>query len=486
MSNIKRSGDVSMHCLHFQAFLEDDLRFFEFLLAMNDNHLMGDVKSDPNAQICWTMPKSKEYYKFKGKFYIASAPIQVTRFPPPKLPSSDLPPAEYWEAERKRQWRNLSDQVRATYTWPSCGDIPKSDSISFSCRSLQCMTEPNVSSGFFRTNSGRPSTDGALQVVHDIAMDNFCLLVYKVTAVEHFNYGVFPPKRTFYRALVLRYEDAALLERTLDLIPLHQLYEEAERNLEEKQDQSLGDEVVRRLLHWFKHEFFTWVDQAMCDYCGGKTISTNSTGPRAEEKSHDAFVVEMYKCLVCGNNTRFPRYNDPRKLLETKKGRCGEWANCFTLCCRAIGVEARLVLDETDHVWTEIYSEFEQRWIHCDSCENAFDQPLLYSEGWKKNLTYCIAFSAEEAIDVTKRYNRGYSEVLKRRNLVGENELSQYLAYLTFENQLRLSESRKIDLGIRRRNEENELEQACNRIHIKDEELIGRQSGKGYQQLALT
>lgn len=30
-------------------------------------------------------------------------------------------------------------------------------------------------------------------------MDNFCLLLYKVTEVEHFDYNVFPPKRTVNR-----------------------------------------------------------------------------------------------------------------------------------------------------------------------------------------------------------------------------------------------------------------------------------------------
>lgn len=53
MSNIRRSGDVSMHSLPFQDFLEDDCRFLLFLLAMNDNLLMGDIKSDPNVKLCW-------------------------------------------------------------------------------------------------------------------------------------------------------------------------------------------------------------------------------------------------------------------------------------------------------------------------------------------------------------------------------------------------------------------------------------------------
>jgi hypothetical protein len=49
---------------------------------------------------------------------------------------------------------------------------------------------------------------------------------------------------------------------------------------------------------------------------------------------------------------------------------------------------------------------------------------LLYSLGWNKKLSYCIAFSTVEALDVTKRYTQGWSDVLKRRNQVREIELA--------------------------------------------------------------
>lgn len=57
----------------------------------------------------------------------------------------------------------------------------------------------------------------------------------------------------------------------------------------------------------------------------------------------------MYILYACVN----ARYNNPEKLLETRRGRCGEWANCFTLCCRAMGLEARYIWDSTGVYMTD-------------------------------------------------------------------------------------------------------------------------------------
>ena len=52
-------------------------------------------------------------------------------------------------------------------------------------------------------------------------------------------------------------------------------------------------------------------------------------------------------------------------------------------------LEARYIMDWTDHVWTEYYSHAHQRWIHLDACEAAYDKPLLYEVTFMPWLTSC-------------------------------------------------------------------------------------------------
>ncbi len=239
----------------------------------------------------------------------------------------------------------------------------------------------------------------------------------------------------------LLYEDAGLQDLALAMMPLEEIYSKAAKNKFDYEKNaplavakrlppwSLMDCSIIAMMSWFKNEFFTWVNNPPCSQCQSATLAVGMTAPTAEESALGASRVELYRCsnIDCSCLERFPRYRDPGILLRTRRGRVGEWANCFALFCRALGARVRWVWTANDHVFIEFYSESQRRWVHADPCENTFDLPRLYSEGksdqwsecftitnlcvsgWGKTLTYAIAFSVDGATDVTRRYVRKVS-----------------------------------------------------------------------------
>lgn len=230
-----------------------------------------------------------------------------------------------------------------------------------------------------------------------------------------------------------QYLNNAVQEAVLEVIPFEKIYSVVE--LQTDGPDAYEDRLVRELLRWFKEDFFTWVNKDTC-LCGNtdqnKIQQLGVLQPLAEERRYGAGTVEMYKCDVCGKTYRFPRYNDPIKLVQTRKGRCGEFANCFYAVLKALGlVPVRYVWCQEDHVWTEYYSQNYRRWIHLDSCENAFNEPLLYCNNWGKKMSYVIGVWDNGIVDLLTKYidARDPSKQLPR-NAIGENDLTSLLSYL--------------------------------------------------------
>ncbi|KAI9272590.1 concanavalin A-like lectin/glucanase domain-containing protein, partial [Sporodiniella umbellata] len=109
--------------------------------------------------------------------------------------------------------------------------------------------------------------------------------------------------------------------------------------------------------------------------------------------------------------------------------------------------------------------------------ERSLWRPLLYSLGWNKKLSYCIAYSNIEAIDVTKRYVQDWNEVLKRRDQISERELDLFLDDLTNKYQKLFSYEKKREINRKRIKELIELQESCQKRMVKNGELLGRQSG---------
>ncbi|XP_028172619.1 peptide-N(4)-(N-acetyl-beta-glucosaminyl)asparagine amidase isoform X3 [Ostrinia furnacalis] len=281
---------------------------------------------------------------------------------------------------------------------------------------------------------------------------------------------------------MIKYEDEELQQLAREEIPLVTLQLMALDRIREHQRKIKTGEInthdlpfdialLMELLGWFKHKYFKWVDKPECNKCGG---ATKYSGSSSMNTPTETCTVELYTCIQCGRSSEFPRFNDPKMLLRTRRGRCGEWANCFTLLCRALGYDTRFVYDTTDHVWCEVFDYDSRTWLHVDPCEAKLNAPLIYSHGWGKKLSYVIAVSRDDVQDVTWRYTTNFKEVLTRRTLVLEHELLAAIMILRERRQRQVSAPRRAHLTRRTLGELAQL--MCER-KPSDYECHGRISG---------
>ncbi len=177
-------------------------------------------------------------------------------------------------------------------------------------------------------------------------------------------------------------------------------------------------ETARAIKVWFKDTFMKWVprggwtpDPITCRRCGeemdmDRIVATSNWKGEEWNANWGLTRIEKWRCR-CGNRFQLPRYNSFSELLETREGRCGEWARLYTAMLVSLGFRARLVIDWfNDHVWTEVYVSIDdvKRWIMVDVSDGLWDAPLTY-ENWGKEFYYIFAFETNgEVVDVTERY----------------------------------------------------------------------------------
>lgn len=285
-----------------------------------------------------------------------------------------------------------------------------------------------------------------------------------------------------------RYEVETLQQKALDSIPSYDIHARAEiLVLQVSKDAATPklayqDALAQALVEWAKQDFLRWVDPVRCSGCSSDTEGCGSGTPsQVEQDEGRAGRVELYRCTrkECqGRITRFPRYSKLEKLLETRTGRCGEFAAIFMLLLRALGFRARYVWNSEDHVWNEYYSDALQRWVHIDSCESARGKELLYDIGWGKKMRYCIAFGPTGASDVTRAYVSDWPATLSMRDRIAERDLQAHLAGIRQRRRAHLAEGEREDLRREDAAEEQWLQNASARLEAaKLETMSGRTSG---------
>lgn len=277
---------------------------------------------------------------------------------------------------------------------------------------------------------------------------------------------------TFGNAPV-RWENTELLNQALKEIDMETIHREADeeserfislarrRRDETKSEWGYQDCIIRAHSTYFRQSFFARIKRPSCEFCLSKlpTSRRRNVRPNPEEQAGGAEVVELYQCVEqhCQAYTRFPRYWDPKTLLLNPRGRAGESSNCFGLLCRALGSRVRWVWNAEDNIWTEVYSEHQRRWVHVDAYEDAWDDPLLYTETMGKKLSYCIAFSLDGVTDVTRRYVRSSTYALARTRC-SERELLRIINDMRSKRRIDLSMADLALLESKDKAEDQELE----------------------------
>lgn len=107
---------------------------------------------------------------------------------------------------------------------------------------------------------------------------------------------------------------------------------------------------LKQISVWFRALFPYYYDG--CTACQNREENAfiGFLRPSAEERTARAGRTEMYSCSKCRAVSRFPRFNFLNRVLQTRKGRCGEYSMLMYRMLRLLQYAVRWVVDWADHV----------------------------------------------------------------------------------------------------------------------------------------
>jgi pyridoxamine 5'-phosphate oxidase len=161
LATVRPDGKPANRTVVFRNFLDDtnQLRF----IVDRRSEKIEQIITQPNAEICWYFPKTREQFRIAGMLTLVTADR----------------PEELLKA-RSQMWQELSDAARSQYAWAA----PK-----------QPKTEPLASVQLDAIQlDARHSIDTARVEPHE----NFCLLLLEPTEVDHLELRGDPQNRFLY------------------------------------------------------------------------------------------------------------------------------------------------------------------------------------------------------------------------------------------------------------------------------------------------
>jgi Transglutaminase-like superfamily len=143
-----------------------------------------------------------------------------------------------------------------------------------------------------------------------------------------------------------------------------------------------------------------------------RTISINITNPTElnqlkrlfESKYSLKELLDWIHARLKFTQEDIIRHNDPLEIIAYGKGRCCEFSILFTALCLAHDYRARIILDLSDHVWSEVWDDKQKRWVHVDPSEKRIDDPRMYARDWKKSVKEVYALENGNVENVTENY----------------------------------------------------------------------------------